>query len=76
MPVPEQSRSVKATQFRTSAAACGAFAANALSASDRELLLRMQRSWLERATHQDLVDELTPIPPPCSVALPVPRNRY
>jgi hypothetical protein len=73
--VPEQSRSVKATQFRSSAAACGAFAANALSASDRALLLRMQRSWLERATHQDLVDELPPSPPPCSAALPVPRNR-
>jgi hypothetical protein len=75
MPVPEQSRSVKATQFRSSAAACGAFAANALSISDRALLLRMQRSWLERATHQDLVDELPPSPPPCSAALPVPRYR-
>ena len=74
--MPEQSRSVKATQFRSSAAACGAFASNALSATDRALLLRMQRSWLERATHQDLVDELQPSPPPCSAALPVPRYRY
>jgi hypothetical protein len=72
----EQSQSVKATQFRSSAAACGAFAANALSPVDRELLLRMQRSWLGRATHQDLLDGLPPSPPPCTAALSVQRNRY
>jgi hypothetical protein len=72
--MPEQSRSVQAMQFRSSAAACGLFAVNAVSLSDRELLLRMQRSRLDRADHQDLVDGLPPRPPACSSALPVPRN--
>jgi len=69
----KQSSSAKATRFRSSAAACGTFAANAVSPSDRELLLRMQRSRLERADHQDLIDGLPPKPPACSAALPVPR---
>ena len=66
--------SVEATRLRRSAAACGVFAANAVSLLDRELLLRMQRSWLERAHHQDLVDGLPPRPPVRSNALAVPRN--
>ena len=70
----ELSQSIKATRFRKSAAACGAFAANAVSLLDRELLLRMQRSWLERAHHQDLIDETPPRPPGCANALAVPRN--
>lgn len=70
----EQSQFVKATRFRSNAAACGIFAANAVSQSDRALLLRLQRSWLERANHQDLVDRLPPRPPAGSNALAVPRN--
>jgi hypothetical protein len=70
----EPSQSAKATQLRSHAAACGAFAANAVSPSDRELLLQMQRSWLERARHQDLIDGMPPSPPGCSSALAVPRN--
>lgn len=70
----EPSQSIKATRFRTHAAACGAFAANAVSPSDRELLLRMQRSSLERAHFQDHVDRLPPGPPGCSSALAVPRH--
>lgn len=66
--------SLVATRFRRSAAACGVFAANAVSGSDRELLLRMQRSRLERAHHQDLIDELPPRPPASSNALAVPRD--
>ena len=72
--VSESSQSVKATRFRSHAAACGVFAANAVSPLDRELLLRMQRSSLERAHHQDDVDGLPPRPPGCSTALAVPRN--
>jgi hypothetical protein len=70
----EPSQSVKAMRFRSHAAACGVFATNALSPSDREFLLRMQRSWLERAHHQDQVDGLPPPPPGCSSALAVPRH--
>ena len=43
----------KALRHRREAAACGVFAANAKSAADRELLLRMQRSLLTRAYHED-----------------------
>lgn len=70
----DPAQSDKAMRFRSHAAACGAFAANAVSLSDRELLLRMQRSWLGRAHHQDQVDGLPPRPPGCSSALAVPRN--
>jgi hypothetical protein len=66
---------MKATQCRRSAATCGVFAANAVSRSDREFLLRMQRTWLDRAYHQDLIDGMPPRPPARSSALPVPRNR-
>jgi hypothetical protein len=70
----EPSLSIEATRLRRSAAACGVFAANAISLLDRELLLRMQRSWLERAHHQDLIDGLPPRPPARANALAVPRN--
>jgi hypothetical protein len=70
----ETSRSVTAMQCRKNAATCGIFAANALSPPDRERLLRMQCSWLDRANYQDLVDGLPPRPPTCSRALAVPRN--
>ena len=71
----EPSQSVKAMRCRKNAATCGIFAVNAVSLSDRELLLRMQGSWLDRADYQDLVDGLPPRPPTCSRALAVPRNR-
>jgi len=64
----------KATRFRSNAAACGSFAANAVSPLDRALLLRMQRAWLDRASHQDTIDELPPRPPAGSRALAVPRR--
>jgi hypothetical protein len=50
--VAEPSPFPRATRFRSNATACGIFAANAVSPSDRYLLLRMQRSWLERAHHE------------------------
>jgi hypothetical protein len=65
---------IRATRYRRSAAACGVFAANALSPADRALLLRMQRSWLERAQHEDLLDDLPPRPPAGSNALAVPKR--
>ena len=70
----ETSQFERATRFHNNAAACGAFAANAVSPSDRELLLRMQRSWLERAHHQDWVNGLPPATPGGATALAVPRN--
>jgi hypothetical protein len=67
-------QSLEAVRLRSKAAACGVFAAHAASGADRDLFLRMQRAWLDRAYHQDLVDELPPMPPGCSCALAVPRN--
>jgi len=66
------SETSKALKHRREAAACGFFAVNAKSATDRELLLRMQRSLLTRAYHQDWLDGLPPVPPAgCnSLALP------
>jgi hypothetical protein len=64
----------RAAQFRSHAAACGIFAANAMSPSDRKLLLRMQRSWLDRAHHEDGVDGMPPRPPAGLKALAVPGN--
>jgi hypothetical protein len=63
----------RAMRFRSNASACGIFAANALSSSDRELLLRMQDSWLSRARHADWIDGQPPRPPAGSNALAVPR---
>lgn len=71
MPVPA---STKASRFRSNAAVCAVLAANAVSTADRELLLRMQRSWFMRARHQELIDGLPPLPPVRSCALAVPRN--
>jgi hypothetical protein len=65
----------KESKFRRSAAACGLFAANATSLLDRELLLRMQRSLLERAYNEDWLGGLPPIPPAKSNALAVPSRR-
>jgi len=72
--VTDSTRFAKAIRFRSNADACGTFAANAVSPSDRALLLRMQRSWLERASHQDTIDELPPRPPAGAGALAVPRR--
>ena len=65
----------KATQYRGQAAACCLFATNARSAADRELLLHMQRSLLERACREDWIDGLPPIPPGQPAALAVPGSR-
>jgi hypothetical protein len=64
----------KAMQYRHHAAACGLFAASARLAADRELLLHMERSLLEHASHEDQDDGLPPIPPAQSTALAVPRQ--
>ena len=76
MPEPSftSTRFAKATRFRSNAAACGSFAANAVSPMDRALLLRMQRVWLDRASHQDTIDELPPRPPAGAGALAAPRR--
>jgi hypothetical protein len=63
----------KASRYRSTAAAYGAFAANAVSSADRSLLLRMQRSWLDRAQHHEWLAGLPPTPPVRSNALAVPR---
>ena len=63
-----------ASKSRRSAAACGTFAANAVSPADRALLLRMQRSWIERARYQDWLDGLPPNPPERANALAVPQR--
>ena len=47
-----------ALKYRRDAAACERFASNARTAADRALLLRMQRSLLGRADHQDWLDGL------------------
>jgi hypothetical protein len=62
----------RAAQFRSHAAACGIFAANAVSPSDREHWLRMQRSWLDRAHHEEWVNGMPPRPPAGLRALSVP----
>jgi hypothetical protein len=70
----EPSRFERARRFRNNAAACGMFAANAVSLLDRARLVRMQRTWLERARHEDFVNGLPPKPPAGAKALGVPRN--
>jgi hypothetical protein len=70
----EPSQSITAARFRSNAVACGIFAVNALSPSDRVFLLRMQRSWLERAHHADWINGLPPRPPAGSRALAMPRS--
>ena len=62
----------KASEHRRHAAACGLFAANARSEADRELLLRMQRSALERAWHEDSLGGLPPMPPVQLIAMRAP----
>src|SRR4029079_14534569 len=57
------SETSKALKHRRESAACAFFAVNPKSATDRELLLRMQRSLLTRAYHQDWLDGLPPVPP-------------
>jgi hypothetical protein len=68
---PSAEQAFEAARLRGSAARCGMFAENAASAADREFLLRMQRKWLARASHQDWLDDLPPTPPtnPNSLAL-------
>jgi hypothetical protein len=63
----------KASKYRRNAAACGIFAANALSPADRELLLLIQRSWLGLAYNENWLDGLPPIPGANSNSLAVPR---
>jgi secreted protein with Ig-like and vWFA domain len=69
------SNSLSASKHRRQAAACGLFAANAQSAVDRELLLRMQRSLLTHARHEDWFDGGPPLPPARAVALAVPARK-
>ena len=60
--------SSKSSRSRRNAAACGLFAANAISQTDRELLLRMQRSWLARVHNDEPPDGLPPVAPARSKA--------
>jgi hypothetical protein len=72
--VSEAPEMFRAGRYRRSAAACGIFAANAVSPADRELLLRMQRSWLDRAHHEDWLDGLPPTTPGRPKALALPQH--
>jgi hypothetical protein len=63
-----------ALKYRRDAAACERFAANARTVADRALLLRMQRSLLGRADHQDWLDGLPPVPPARPNVLALPRR--
>jgi hypothetical protein len=72
--VPNAPQLLNASRYRRAAAACGAFAANAVSSADRALLMRMQRSWLDRAQHQEWLDGLPPTSPARPNALRVPRR--
>jgi hypothetical protein len=65
---------LNASRYRRDAATCGTLAANAVSLADRALLLRMQRSWLDRAQHQEWLDGLPPTPPARANVLAVPRR--
>jgi len=63
----------KSVRYRSHAVACGIFAEHAKSPADRELLLRMQSTWLARACHVDWIDGMPPTPPAAAKALAVPR---
>jgi hypothetical protein len=67
--VSDTSEIFKASTYRRDAAVCGAFAANAISPTDRELLLRLQRLLLNRALDEEWIDEPPPPPPAKSSAL-------
>jgi hypothetical protein len=60
------------SRYRRAASACGIFAANAISRADRDLLLRMQQSWLARAYCEEWLRDPPPDPPARSIALAVP----
>jgi hypothetical protein len=66
--------SSNASKHRRQAAACALFAANARSAHDCELLLRMQRAQLGQACFQEWLDGLPPLPPARPSALPLPKR--
>src|SRR5205807_2746239 len=53
----------KASKHRRDAATCGLLAVNARSATDRDLLLSMQRALLGRACLEEWLDGLPPVPP-------------
>lgn len=72
--VPNQPQLPNASRYRRAAATCGAFAANAVSSADHALLMRMQRSWLDRARHQEWLDGLPPTPPSKPNAIAAPRR--
>jgi hypothetical protein len=61
------------SRYRRAASACGIFAANAVSRADRDLLLRMQRSWLARAYCEEWRRDPPPDSPARSIALVVPK---
>jgi len=70
----EKAPSEKAARFRRKAVACGILAASAASSPDRSLLLRMQRSWLQRARHEDWLNDMPPEPPAGRNAFALRRN--
>jgi hypothetical protein len=65
--------STEADRCRRAAAGCAVFAANATARTDRALLLSLQRKWLDRAHHNDAIDELPPRPPVVSNAVRLPK---
>ena len=60
MPTPSPSKSAA---YHRKASTCRALAECATSALDRDQLLSMSRSWLERAASEDWRDGLPPVPP-------------
>jgi hypothetical protein len=69
----QTSQLLRPSRCRRTAVACGIFAANAISRADRDLLLRMQRSWLARADREEGLNDPPPNPPAKPMALAVPR---
>jgi hypothetical protein len=65
--------SLVSSRYRRAASTCGIFASNAISPTDRDLLLRMQQAWLARAYSEESLRDPPPDPPVRSIALAVPK---
>ena len=64
-----QSHSCKAQSYRRKARSCDVLVAHALSADDRNRILRVRDSYLALAANQDWLDGLPPLPPAHTAAM-------